>query len=1832
MHFCELGDHYPLTPIQHGMLLHQLASPGSGFDIEQMVAKLEGPVDVNALRRACEALVARHDVFRTSFAWEGLVKPVQMVHERVNLSWTEDDWSRSTESDRELRFAEFVDEDRRRGFDPAAAPLTRFALFRLSEEDWRFVWTFHHMLADGGCYPSLIREMFARYEAIKAGVELNLPDPPKFRDFVAWSDARRVEMRAAAEIHWKDLLKGFAAATPLPGSDANGSGGYAEQSLSTAVTAPAGVTMSTLVDAAWALVLARHTGEEDVVFGETRACRKDTVPDAASIAGLFINTVPVRVRCSSGMAVRGWLAAVQKQRRDVRPFEHTPLTDIQAWSEIAPGSRLFHNIVVFTPHLIGALLREPGGEWLQRDIRFLERTNFPLTLFAYNESELLLKLAYDRSRVSDATAARLLAALQATLQSLTASPECNLGAVDTLPASERHKLAVEWNRTACAFESSRCIHEVFEQQAQETPHAIAVVFRDESLTYSELNARANQLADALRKLGAGPDKLIGVCLERSLQMMVGLLAVLKSGSAYVPLDPAYPKERLGWMLEDTRAAIVLTQSSLLASLPIHPAEIVCIDQEGWRDENIEAANVVGCANPNNLAYVLFTSGSSGRPKGVMIEHRSVMNFFTGMDRVLGGRRNGTWLAVTSISFDISVLELFWTLCRGFKVVLHKQDYQAGVPKKRVDFSLFYFAAHAAGSNDNKYRLLLEGAKFADTHGFSAIWTPERHFHEFGGLYPNPALTSAAVAAVTSRVQIRAGSVVLPLHNPIRVAEDWSVVDNLSGGRVGLSFASGWHANDFAIMPENWANRRELVFQHIETVRKLWRGESITCRNGAGEPTEVRIFPAPMQRNPEVWITAATNIDTFRLAGEIGANLLTNLLGQTTADLEQKIEGYRSAFRENRAKHGRSGEGHVTLMLHTFAGESTDEVRQQVRDPFLQYLKTSTDLIKRARWEFPAFGRKNRIKAAESAELTEDESNALMEHAFERYFKTSGLFGSVTDCVAKTEQLRRAGVDEVACLIDFGVDDNAVLRSLEYLNKVREISNRDAGDYSLASELRRHQVTHLQCTPSMARMMMAEEESRAALKPLEKVLLGGEALPPALAEQVTQVCDGELINMYGPTETTVWSTSARVEKRGEVTLGRPIANTEIYIVDRSMQLAPVGTPGEILIGGAGVARGYLNRPELTAEKFILNPFGAGRLYRTGDLGRYQEDGRIEFLRRMDSQVKIRGHRIEMGDIEAAIDRSPRVWESAVTARTDASGDAQLIAYVAPRPSCSREPQEASNEAVARWTSLWDEVYRAPSVDSSCNFNGWNSSYTSERIPEADMREWVEATVQRVRSLRPRRVLEIGCGTGLLLLRLAPDCESYTGADASPEVVASVRREIERRGLGNVEVRQAAAHELGGLNSEQFDVVIINSVIQYFPDETYLRAVLERVAEAVVPGGAIFVGDVRHYGLMEAFHTSVELSRASSSLPLEDLRSRIQQRSRSESELLVAPEFFRALQQANPRIGEVRMELKRGRYWNEMTAFRYDVTITIGDRAEPVEPLAAGTTIEEIAAHLQSNPISARFTGIPNDRLAKTVRAANLLASAGCPATAGEVKQAAEGANGVEPEALRNLRPDYEVEVLWSDDGLDRMDAVFRKRGAPRLLQPIERRLHPESWREYVNARQPALASGALIEELKQHLKKNLPAYMVPAAYVVLPALPRTPNGKIDWKALPVPEQTQREVSPVALPVTVTERKIAEVWKELLNLDTVGLHDNFFDLGANSLTMVQASSRLKNVLDEPVSLLDLFRYPSTSLLAAHLSEGKSAEPELQHSEARGRARLDAALRRMHARQVASEELGA
>ena len=844
-----------------------------------------------------------------------------------------------------------------------------------------------------------------------------------------------------------------------------------------------------------------------------------------------------------------------------------------------------------------------------------------------------------------------------------------------MPKAEQALLA-GWNATDLAHDPA-CLHDQIARQAARTPDAPALAFEGQTLTYGQLQARANRVAHVLQGMGVGPGMLVGLHVRRAPDMVIAALAILQAGAAYVPLDPAYPADRIALYLQDSGAAVVVTETALTTP---GTARRLLIDA----DPRIAAAPTTPLspgAGPDDLAYVIYTSGSTGRPKGVMVAHRNVAAFLAGMDPRIGRGLGDVWLAVTSLSFDISVLELFWTLSRGFKVVLSSDRDRAlvsagpvAVTGRGMQFSLFYWG-NDDGVGRDKYALLLDGARFADDNGFCAVWTPERHFHAFGGLYPNPAVTGAAVAAVTRNLSVRAGSCVAPLHHPARIAEEWAVIDNLTNGRAALAIASGWQPDDFVLRPENTPpGNKAAMLRGIDQLRRLWAGEAVAFPTAGGGSHAVVTQPRPVSKTLPIWVTTAGNPDTWREAGAIGANVLTHLLGQTVDEVAGKIGLYHAALRA--AGHDPANHT-VTLMLHTYIADSRDAARDVAREPMKDYLRSAAALIKQYAWAFPAFKKPQGVATPMDLDLRsldQAEMEAILDFAFQRYFDDSGLFGTVADALERVEQLKRIGVDEIACLIDYGIARAQVMAGLVPLAQVLRAANQAANqaggpaedDFSIAAQIVRHGVTHLQCTPSMARMIATNPDSRAALGRVSHLLIGGEGLPAGLVQDLRQATGATITNMYGPTETTIWSTTGPATGTDAIAaIGTPIANTQTHVLDAAMRPVPLGQTGELWIGGAGVAQGYHQRPDLTADRFRPDPFRAGgRIYGTGDLARWRVDGSLDFLGRGDGQVKLRGYRVELGEVEAALAALPGVRQAVALVREDQPGAQILVAYVTP----------------------------------------------------------------------------------------------------------------------------------------------------------------------------------------------------------------------------------------------------------------------------------------------------------------------------------------------------------------------------------------------------------------------------------------------------------------------------------------------------------------------------------------------------------------------------------------
>lgn len=752
------------------------------------------------------------------------------------------------------------------------------------------------------------------------------------------------------------------------------------------------------------------------------------------------------------------------------------------------------------------------------------------------------------------------------------------------------------------------------------------------------------------------------------------------------------------------------------------------------------------------------------------------------------------------------------------------------------------------------------------------------------------------------------------------------------------------------------------------------------------------------------------------------------------------------------------------------------------------------------------------------------------------------------------------------------------------------------------------LTLVKLTPAHMEMLNNSLTAEQMKQSARALVIGGEALNyESLTLWRINAPEATLINEYGPTEATVgccvYQVGADDPFMGAVPIGSPIVNTQLYVLDAFLQPVPFGVTGELYIAGISLARGYLRKPGLTAERFVVNPFGepGTRMYRTGDLARRRADGVLEYVGRTDHQVKIRGYRIETAEIEAALKQHQRVADALVLVNGEHESK-QLLGYVVPRVVDSAAAQAGQ---VEHWRELYEATY-GESATSTGDFNlaGWTSSYTGEPIPAEEMRLWVEETVARIQELRPRRALEIGCGSGLLLSRIAPGCESYIGLDFSASVIEQLGGYVRQRpDLARVELRQGMAHELEFLQNGSIDLVILNSVVQYFPSVAYLLKVLAHAVRVTRNGGHIFLGDVRNLALLEAFAASVQLHKAPGSMTSERLRQLVLQSTQKEEELLLDAEIFQELAKRWPRIGRASIALKVGGYNNELSCYRYDVTLGIGEKRRMAQPDmwitwdqfgAWRQELRERFAHSDDRSIGVR--GVPDARVSSSIAALRILSRSEGGSNASQIQAAAAAAvTGEHPNALACLSRELGVELAWQGLGSDGVyEAIFNP-----LWEPEKELAEaaPEFYRHFANSPAQAAGNVELVAELKEHLRQILPGYMVPASIVAVPAWPLTANGKVDRKALPTPAHELHES--YREPRTPDENLLCQMFGEVLGVRRVGIEDNFFALGGHSLLATRLVSQIRAAFGVELRIRTLFEAPTVAQLAPRLNTQSSPE---------------------------------
>ena len=690
----NVADVYPLTPAQSGMLFHTLANPQTGVYLNQFICRLSGDVQPERLQQAWQQTVARHPVLRTAVVWEGLDEPLQVVQNQVALPWQQLDWRSLTATEQKTQLAKYLQNDRE-GFDLTRAPAFRLALMRLSEESYRFVCSSHHLLYDGWSLQLIWQDMLSQYAALSkgasdlvglAGSASEKPPLRSFRDYVMWQQHQDL---SAAEVFWKQQLQNLSEPTPLPTASLSSSANQSYQQQSkqinaallerlTALARQYRLTMNTLIQGAWALLLDHYsdrgrralTDHTQVTYGSVFSGRPASFRGIEKMVGLFINTLPVSVSIDPQQSLLSWLQDRQQQLLEIREYEATPLSAIQRWSNLPHGSSLFESIVAFE-NLTAAAMPETGFD--THDIQYVERSNYPLALlvfpngdpkgglFSGSEGCLDLRLLYDTSRFEAAAISRLLDHLEQLLVGFASKPQCRLGDLPRLTLADQ-SFQVS-NKLQVSYPHHLCIHQLIEAQVLLSPQAAAIVFAGHSLTYAQLNQQANQLAHCLRSHGVAPGKRVALCLHRSLMMAVGILAILKAGAAYVPLDPTYPQSRLDYCLQAAEPHLVITQQSVLSNQSV---PLLHLDKEVF--SSYPTTNLENLAQPQDLAYVIYTSGSTGRPKGVMVTHQNLVHSTTARFQVYD-QPVERFLLLSSIAFDSSIAGLFWTLCQGGMLVL-----------------------------------------------------------------------------------------------------------------------------------------------------------------------------------------------------------------------------------------------------------------------------------------------------------------------------------------------------------------------------------------------------------------------------------------------------------------------------------------------------------------------------------------------------------------------------------------------------------------------------------------------------------------------------------------------------------------------------------------------------------------------------------------------------------------------------------------------------------------------------------------------------------------------------------------------------------------------------------------------------------------------------------------------------------------------------------------------------------------------------------------------------------------------------------------------------------
>ncbi len=665
---------YPLSPMQQGMLFHTLMDAEGGAYFEQTTFKIRGNFKEEVFLQAVEKIIQRHGILRTGFVYKKLEQQLQVVHKSVELPVQKFDWRDLSTEEREEKFKAFLIQDKKTGFNLSKAPLIRVTIIRFSDDIWQAVWSNHHLLLDGWSLPLLLKELFLFYEALVNEKDIHLPPARQYRDYILWQQKQDMQK---AQAFWQKLLQGFDSPTPLTVKNfnvpADAGNTYDKQTLPLsaglteklqAIARKNQLTLNTLVQGVWAILLARYAGQDDVVFGATVSGRPPELEGVESIPGLFINTLPIRVQLSDEETAIAMLKKIQSDAVAIREYEYSPLAEVQTWSDIPGQTPLFESIVIFENYPVDQSMNQQKSSLEFFDVQSFERTNYPITVVAAARDVLVLELAYEAKLFSPQIIEQMLAQMKGMLEHTAADPQIPLGTLPLLSPDEIKKMTVEWNQVKSDFPQDICVHQLLEQQVEKYPQATALQFGDEKMTYEAFNRNVNQMARYLDNKGVKTEDRVAIFLERSFDLIISLFAVMKAGSAYVPLDPTYPDDRINYILEDCGAECIITQNDLAARINQAGLTIINLDTEKEAIAAEAADNPENRTDPQNLAYIIYTSGSTGKPKGTLLPHYGAINTGLALGRHFKVLHGKSILQFASIGFDASVAEILAALLNG----------------------------------------------------------------------------------------------------------------------------------------------------------------------------------------------------------------------------------------------------------------------------------------------------------------------------------------------------------------------------------------------------------------------------------------------------------------------------------------------------------------------------------------------------------------------------------------------------------------------------------------------------------------------------------------------------------------------------------------------------------------------------------------------------------------------------------------------------------------------------------------------------------------------------------------------------------------------------------------------------------------------------------------------------------------------------------------------------------------------------------------------------------------------------------------------------------------